>query len=240
MRRFKIKNRRKRKYTKRSAKSVPLKRAPYMPIKTFAPVIPSTPAPLPVIPAKVADAPRGTGIHLHQGIGIKAKSLLIYILIFIVALCSIILKPYLPFGYLYREILIVVAQIAISVYHNLLFQIDTLNKIIITIQNITNENNKTLYKIIFTIIYTIDFTNSWLISQVILFFQAIGHTIIYYWEKLINIISAKFIQSGQELKPLSPSVNFILNELHRSAQGLFSNMYNIFKSLSTKNITITN
>jgi uncharacterized membrane protein len=227
MRKFKIKNRPKRKYTKRSTESVSFKPGPYIPVKTYAPVISP---PSPVIPATLQNS--------HQSI--KTKTLLIYITLFIVALCSIILNPYLPFGYLYREILIIVEQIAIFIYQSLLLQIDVLNKTTLTIQNITNENYQIICKIILTIIYTIDFTNTWLINQLILLLSAAGHTIIYYWEKLTSIISTNLTQTGRELDTLSPPVKFILNELHNSAQVLFSNMSNIFKFISTKTITVAN
>lgn len=231
MRKFKIKNRPKRKYTKRNSQSVPLNPNPYMPIKTFAPAIPTiTPNPSSPKEGNIFHFPLSAkgarGIYINKNI--KTKNLLIYITLLIIALSSIILKPYLPF------------EIAIFTYQNLLFQIDALSKIILTIQNLTNENYKIICKIMLTIIYTIDFTNKWLISQTILLLSATGQTITNYWEELTNIISTNLTQAGQELKPLSPPLKFVLNDLHDSAQALFGNMQNIFKSISEKNITVAN
>ena len=97
------------------------------------------------------------------------------------------------------------------------------------------SNDKILYKIIFTIIHTINFTNSWLINHVVLLLLAIEHVMIYHWEKVIKIIYAKIILSGQEVGKLSPFMSFIIDELRRSAQSLLSNMYDIRSFLSKKN-----
>lgn len=204
MRRFKINNRQKRKYTK----------------KTTTPVV-------------------------TKSINTKRSP---YILISITALISIIIIQYYAIKFISEldiniaipnitlEINSIFIQISTLIYSNLLFQINIINQIILTIQSLTNLSDKILYKTIFTIIYTINLTNTWIITHQVFLLQAIGYTITLRWEKFIKIISDKLTISGQELGALSPSINFILHTLSNTAQGLFNNIHNMLKSLYTKNL----